>query len=248
MRGVILAGGEARRLRPCTLVTNKHLLPIFDRPMIYYSIEALVKAGIDEICIVVGGQFAGSFIQLLGNGEDFGLKRLEYCFQRNPGGIAQALALTEGFADGGNITCILADNCFDFNISAVVKSFTTFYRTHDGAHVFLKEVQDPERFGVPFFCKEGETILGIEEKPQNPRSNYAIVGLYLYDDTVYDRIRKLKPSSRGELEVTDLNNSYIQDGELTHSVLKGFWQDCGIPESLFRANEYWANKTLNPIQ
>ncbi|MEK7526329.1 MAG: sugar phosphate nucleotidyltransferase [Patescibacteria group bacterium] len=238
MKGVILAGGLGTRLRPLTLITNKHLLPVFDKPMIFHPIETLVKAGITEILIVVGGPHAGHFISVLKNGKDLGLKHLEFAYQEGEGGISQALSLAEDFSDKDNITVILGDNCTDANISKDVKNFK------EGALIFFKKVINPERFGVAVF-DNNKNIIGIEEKPKKPRSNMAQTGLYIYDNTVFDRIRKLKPSKRGELEVTDLNNSYLKDKQFKWAELKGFWSDAGTFESLFEVNKYWSKKKIN---
>jgi glucose-1-phosphate thymidylyltransferase len=237
MKGVVLAGGLGTRLYPLTHATNKHLLPVYDRPMIFYPIQTLVKAGIREVMVVTGGPHAGHFLAVLRNGHQLGLTHLEYAYQESEGGIAQALALCEDFADGGNITVILGDNTTDADISEAVRTF------QKGARLFLKKVPDPERFGVPEFDSEGR-IIRIEEKPANPKSNYAVTGLYIYDNKVFDFIRQCKPSSRGELEITDVNNLYIQAGELDWVELKGFWSDAGTFESLYRTNKFWAEKAL----
>jgi len=239
MKGVILAGGLGSRLYPLTHATNKHLLPVFDQPMVYYPIQTLVSAGIDEILIVTGGPHAGDFLQVIKNGTDFGIKHLEYTFQEKPdGGIADALRLSEDFADGGSVAVILGDNTTDADISDAVKTFK------EGARIFLKKVHDPERFGVPVFSRpkhgENKKILQIEEKPTNPQSDYAVTGLYLYDNKVFDIIKTLKPSARGQLEVTDINNEYLKTGKLDWAELKGFWSDAGTPASLLKTNLYWA--------
>ncbi|MGD0523345.1 MAG: sugar phosphate nucleotidyltransferase [Candidatus Microgenomates bacterium] len=236
MKGVILAGGLGTRLYPLTWATNKHLLPIYDRPMICYPIETLVNAGIKEILVVTSGPHAGHFLRVLRNGEELGLKHIEYAFQERPdGGIADALALAKDFSDCGPITVILGDNTTDANIKEEIKSFK------DGAMVFLKEVPDPERFGVPVFNEKKE-IINIEEKPKHPKSNYAVTGLYVYDNQVFDIIREIKPSDRGQLEITDVNNAYIKQGKLKWKELKGFWTDAGTYASLFKANNFWAKK------
>lgn len=235
MKGVILAGGLGTRLYPLTYATNKHLLPVYDRPMVYYPVQTLVGAGIDEVLIVVGGPYAGHFIRVLQNGEDLGVKHIEYAYQKEEGGISHALSLAEDFADGGAVCVILGDNCTDAKIQNQVSGFI------DGAQIFLKKVTDPERFGVPVFGKSNK-IIRIEEKPKKPRSKYAVTGLYLYDETVFDKIRKLMPSKRGELEVTDLNNLYLKEGKLNWSVLQGFWSDAGTFETLYEVNKYWARK------
>ncbi len=236
MKGIICAGGKGSRLYPLTRATNKHLLPIYDKPMIYYPIQTLVSAGIKEILIVVSEPHSGDFINVLRNGEEFGLSKVEYAFQdESIKGIAGAISCGESFADNDTIAVILGDNTTDDPIKESVENFKT------GAKVFLKKVKDPNRFGVPVF-DEDDRIVQIEEKPQYPKSNFSVTGLYLFDNTAFDRIRKLKPSSRGELEVTDLNNSYIADGLLSWTEIQGFWNDAGTFESLFLSNEYWAQK------
>lgn len=238
MKGVILAGGLGTRLYPLTHATNKHLLPVYDQPMVFYPIQTLVGAGIKDIMVVTSGPHSGDFIQVLKNGEELGVRHLEYAYQENPqGGIADALSSAEDFADRGPITVILGDNTTDADISGPVKSFK------HGAVIFLKEVGDPERFGVPVFDpKDKKIIVRIEEKPQNPQSNFAVTGLYVFDGNVFNFVRKIKPSGRGQLEITDVNNCYIKEGELRWSELKGFWTDAGTFESLFRASAYWAKK------
>jgi len=230
VKGVVLAGGLGTRLAPMTRVTNKHLLPIYDRPMVYYPIQTLVEAGITEILLVTGGNHAGDFLRLLGNGKDFGLKHLNYTYQEGEGGIAAALALCEHFADGEPICVILGDNILQKSIRPAVEKYG---RRNKGATVLLKEVSDPERFGVPVL--EGERIVRIEEKPKAPRSRYAVIGVYLYDARVFDIIKTLKPSGRGELEITDVNNQYLAWGELDHGYVDGWWTDAGAIESLYRA-------------
>ena len=225
MKGVILAGGIGSRLFPLTRVTNKHLLPVYDRPMIFYPIQTLVDAGIKDILLVTGGQDAGDFLRLLGNGQDFGLKHINYTYQQGEGGIADALRLAEHFADGQPICVVLGDNIIETNIIEASKRFA---KQAGGAHIILKKVEDPERFGVPVF--DGGRIVRIEEKPKEPKSPYAVIGIYMYDGTVFDRIRKLKPSARGEFEITDVNNQYIEERTLTHSVLDGWWTDAGTFE------------------
>ncbi|HTV55048.1 MAG TPA: sugar phosphate nucleotidyltransferase [Terriglobia bacterium] len=231
MKGVILAGGTGSRLFPLTRVTNKHLLPVYDRPMIFYPIQTLVNAGVQDILLVTGGHSAGDFLRLLGNGKDFGLKHINYTYQEGEGGIADALRLAEYFAGGDAICVILGDNIIEGNIQAACDRFR---REPSGAHIILKKVQDPQRFGVPTL--EGDKVLRIDEKPATPPSPYAVIGVYFYDHTVFDRIRKLKPSARGEFEITDVNNSYIAEGSLTSSILEGWWTDAGTFESLLRAN------------
>ena len=242
MKGVVLAGGTGSRLAPLTRVTNKHLLPIYNRPMIYYPIQTLVNVGITEILLVTGGQNAGEFLRLLGNGKDFGLQHLNYTYQEGEGGIADALRLAEHFADGQAVAVILGDNIIEKN---VVVAYERFAQNPRGAHIILKKISDPERYGVPVF--EGNRILRIEEKPQKPGSPYAVTGIYLYDETVFDRIRKLKPSGRGELEITDVNNQYLEDGCLTYSVLDGWWTDAGSFDSLLRANNLVAQGGANKM-
>ncbi len=238
MKGVILAGGLGSRLYPLTYATNKHLLPVYDKPMVFYPIRTLVQAGVTEVIIVTGGPHAGDFVRVLKNGKELGLKHLEYAFQESEGGIAQALSLCEDFADGGPIAVILGDNTTDADISGAVQGF------REGAMVFLREVPDPKRFGVPAFDPyDSRRIVAIEEKPAQPKSNYAVTGLYLYDHRVFDFIRTIVPSARGELEITDVNNAYIAIDQLHWAELKGFWTDAGTFESLFRANAFWAQKT-----
>ena len=239
MKGVILAGGLGTRLYPLTYATNKHLLPVYDKPMIFYPMETLVRAGIEEILIVTSGPHVGHFLRVLKNGKELGVKHLEYAYQEKPdGGIADALALAEDFADEKPITVILGDNTTDADITGAVKRFV------DGAMVFLKEVSDPERFGVPVFDrKDTKKIVEIEEKPKESKSKYAVTGLYLYDNKVFDYIKKSKPSARGELEITDINNWYVRAGTMRWVELKGFWSDAGTFQSLFLASEYWAKKS-----
>jgi glucose-1-phosphate thymidylyltransferase len=232
MRGIVLAGGLGTRLLPMTKVTNKHLLPVFDRPMIYYPIQALANAGIDEVMLVTGGNSAGDFLKLLGNGKEFGLKRLNYTYQEGEGGIADALRLAEHFADGESVCVILGDNIIEGNI---LRAADSFRRQKKGAKILLKEVKDPQRFGVPVL--DGERVVKIEEKPANPRSPYAVTGIYFYDAAVFEIIKTLKPSGRGELEITDVNNAYIATGTLTWDILDGWWTDAGTVESLFVANQ-----------
>ncbi len=231
MKGVILAGGLGSRLSPCTKVTNKHLLPVYDKPMIYYPIMTLVNAGIKDILIVTGGNHAGDFLRLLGNGREFGLKDIAYTYQEGEGGIADALKLAENFADGEKVFVILGDNIVQDNVSRHVQEFI---KQPKGAKVFLKEVPDPERFGVAEI--KDNKIISIEEKPGKPKSNYAVCGLYMYDNEVFDIARNMKPSDRGELEITDVNNVYIQQNTMTYSVLKGWWTDAGTFQSLYRAS------------
>ena len=227
MKGVVLAGGLGSRLFPLTKITNKHLLPVYNEPMVYYPIRTLVDAGIRDILLVTGGQNAGDFLRLLGNGEAFGLRLLNYAYQVGEGGIAAALRLAEPFADGEPLCVILGDNIIEKGIGHAVEAYS---RRSGGAHIILKEVPDPSRFGVPVF--ENGRIIRIEEKPASPGSNYAVIGIYFYDNTVFERISRQVPSGRGELEITDLNNSYLEEGKLSHSVLDGWWTDAGTFESL----------------
>jgi len=230
MKGVVLAGGTGSRLFPLTKITNKHLLPIYDKPMIFYPIQMLVEAGIRDILIVTGGRNAGDFLRLLGNGKQFGLSHLNYTYQEGEGGIADALALAEHFADGHKICVVLGDNLIEGSIRPAVEQFRLQPR---GARILLKEVPDAERFGVAEI--QGDRIVGIEEKPKLPKSRYAVTGIYMYDDTVFDKIRRLVPSQRGELEITDVNNAYILEGTMTFSFLEGWWTDAGTFDSLLRA-------------
>jgi len=237
LKGVVLAGGLGTRLWPLTKVTNKHLLPLYNKPMIYYPIETLVHAGIEEILIVTGGNNAGEFLRLLGNGKEFGLKHLNYTYQEGEGGIAEALGLAEHFADDDAIVVILGDNIIEGNIKKAVSSFK---KQKKGAKILLKEVEDPERFGVAEL--KGDRIINIEEKPKHPKSRYAVTGIYMYDSEVFRIIKGLTPSLRGELEITDVNNTYIQNGTMTFDILEGWWTDAGTFESLFRANSLIAEK------
>jgi glucose-1-phosphate thymidylyltransferase len=232
MKGIILAGGLGSRLRPLTKVTNKHLLPIYDKPMIYYPIETLCKAGIEDIMIVTGGNSAGDFLRLLGNGKDFGLKDIYYTYQEGEGGIADALKLCEHFAEGQRVVVILGDNIIQDDITPYVQKFNA---QTSGARILLKDVEDPERFGCPEL--DGERIVRIEEKPKAPKSRYAVTGIYMYDARVFEYCRNLKPSARGELEITDVNNAYIDAGDLYYDVLDGWWTDAGQFESLYRATQ-----------
>lgn len=242
MKGVVLAGGTGSRLNPLTRVTNKHLLPIYDKPMVYYPIQTLVNAGIEEILLVTGGKNAGDFLRLLGNGREFGLRHLHYAYQEGEGGIAEALRLAEYFADGEPICVVLGDNIIEKNICDAVH---TFKRQRAGAKILLKEVPDAHRFGVAEI--RGDYVVGIEEKPDLPKSKYAVVGIYLYDASVFRKIRRLKPSGRGELEITDVNNSFIEEGNLTFEFLDGWWTDAGTFESLLRANTLVAETGANKL-
>src|SRR3984893_11115366 len=214
MRGVVLAGGTGSRLNPLTRVTNKHLLPVYDKPMVYYPIQTLVNAGIQDILLVTGGKNAGEFLRLLGNGHDFGLKHINYTYQEGEGGIAEALGLAEYFAHGEPICVVLGDNIIENNICHAVKNFK---KQKDGARILLKEVTDAQRVGVAEI--RGNRVIGIEEKPKLPKSPYAVIGIYLYDATVFQKIRRLTPSGRGELEITDVNNFYIEERKLSYEVL-----------------------------
>ena len=230
MKGVVLAGGTGTRLLPLTKITNKHLLPIYDRPMVYYPIQTLVDAGIRDIMIVTGGRNAGDFLRLLGNGKHFGLAHLNYTYQEGEGGIAEALALAEHFADGDRICVILGDNLIEGSIREAVHAFA---KQPAGARILLKQVPDASRFGVAEI--RDNRIVGIEEKPKRPKSDYAVTGIYMYDPSVFDKIRTLVPSDRGELEITDVNNGYVAEGTLEFSFLEGWWTDAGTFESLLRA-------------
>ena len=237
MKGVVLAGGLGTRLSPLTEATNKHLLPVYNMPMIYYPIQTLVNAGIRDILAVTGGPHAGHFLHVLKNGDEFGIRHLEYAFQKGEGGISHALSLAEKFVDGDSVCVILGDNCTDADIKQDIESFK------NGAKIFLKEVNDPQRFGVPTFGEDGK-IIRIDEKPSSPNSNYAVTGLYVFDETVFRRIKTLKPSARGELEVTDLINTYIEEEILTWSELNGFWKDAGTFDTLAEVNNYWYQKNI----
>ncbi|MCU1242306.1 MAG: Nucleotidyl transferase [Candidatus Acidoferrum typicum] len=242
MRGVVLAGGTGSRLNPLTRVTNKHLLPVYDKPMVYYPIQTLVNAGIQEILLVTGGKNAGEFLRLLGNGRDFGLKHINYTYQDGEGGIAEALGLAEHFADGEPVCVVLGDNIIENNVRKAVENFK---KQSHGAKILLKEVEDAERFGVAEV--RGDRVVSIEEKPRKPKSNYAVIGIYLYDSTVFQKIRRLRPSGRGELEITDVNNFYLEEGNLTYEILDGWWTDAGTFDSLLRANNLVAETGANMI-
>jgi glucose-1-phosphate thymidylyltransferase len=242
MKGVILAGGLGTRLYPLTKVTNKHLLPVYDKPMIYYPIQTLINAGIDDILIVTGGNNAGDFLRLLGNGKEFGLRHINYTYQEGEGGIAEALDLAEFFAAGDMICVVLGDNIIEKNIRKTVEAFG---KQKAGAKILLKEVPDPQRFGVPEL--RGDQVVRIEEKPEEPKSNYAVIGIYFYDAAVFDIIKTLKPSDRGELEISDVNNRYIEKGMMTWDLLEGWWTDAGTFESLLRANQLVAQTGANKV-
>ena len=230
MKGIVLAGGTGSRLFPLTKITNKHLLPIYDKPMIYYPIQTLVDAGIKNILLVTGGRNSGDFLRLLANGKEFGLTHLNYTYQEGEGGIADALGLAEHFADGDKICVILGDNILEKSIRPAVEAFEA---QECGAKILLKEVPDAERFGVAEL--RGDQIVGIEEKPRIPKSRYAVTGVYMYDQSVFQKIRGVAPSGRGELEITDVNNAYIQEGTMRYAHLDGWWTDAGTFESLLRA-------------
>ena len=239
LKGVILAGGLGKRLYPLTRISNKHLLPVYNKPMIYYPIETLVDAGIKDILIVTGGNHAGEFLRLLGNGSQFGLKHINYTYQEGEGGIADALKLAEHFADNDKIVVMLGDNIIEKDIKGPVEEFR---KQPKGAKILLKKVDDPKRFGVAEF--KGKKIVSIEEKPKKPKSDYAVTGIYMYDSKVFEIAKTLKPSRRGELEITDVNNAYIKRGELTYSILDGWWTDSGTFESLLKANMLAAKQSV----
>lgn len=243
MKGVVLAGGLGTRLRPLTAVTNKHLLPVYDQPMIHYPIRTLVNAGITDIIIVTGGNSAGDFLKLLGNGKAFGLKHLNYTYQEGEGGIAEALALVEHFAAGDPVCVVLGDNIIESNISFAVRAYR---HQGGGAKILLKKVTDPQRFGVPEV--DGPRVVRIEEKPEFPKSEFAVIGIYMYDAGVYEIIRTLTPSGRGELEITDVNNAYIDRNEMTWEELEGWWTDAGTFESLLHASNLVAETGANKME
>jgi glucose-1-phosphate thymidylyltransferase len=243
MKGVVLAGGLGSRLKPLTKVTNKHLLPVYDEPMIYYPIKTLVNAGIDDIMIVTGGNSAGDFLKLLGNGKDFGLKHLNYTYQEGEGGIADALSLVEHFADDEAICVVLGDNIIEGNIRAARMDYE---RQDKGAKILLKKVSDPQRFGVPEL--DGDKVVRIEEKPEAPKSEFAVIGIYFYDSRVFDIIKTLEPSARNELEITDVNNDYIARGLMTWNELEGWWSDAGTFESLLHATNLVAETGANNLE
>jgi glucose-1-phosphate thymidylyltransferase len=242
MKGIVLAGGLGTRLFPLTKVTNKHLLPVYNQPMIYYPIQTLINAGIDDIMIVTGGNSAGEFMRLLGNGKSFGLKHLNYAYQEGEGGIADALSLVEHFADDKPICVVLGDNIIEGNVRDACEAYK---KQGKGAKILLKTVEDAERFGVPEL--DGDRVLRIEEKPKQPRSNYAVIGIYFYDPQVFEIIKTLVPSGRGELEITDVNNYYIERVEMTSAVLEGWWTDAGTFESLQRASNLVAQTGANKL-
>ncbi len=242
MKGVVLAGGTGSRLSPLTRVTNKHLLPVHNQPMIYYPIQTLVNAGIRDILLVTGGQDAGDFLRLLSNGKDFGLQHINYTYQEGEGGIADALRLAQHFVDNEKLCVILGDNIIEGNVCEAVQLFEQQQR---GAHLLLKEVDDPERFGCPEIT-DGR-ILRIEEKPKQPQSRYAVTGIYFYDATIFEKISRLRPSGRGELEITDVNNMYQEEETLTFSVLEGWWTDAGTFDSLRHATNLVAETGANKL-
>jgi glucose-1-phosphate thymidylyltransferase len=241
MKGLVLAGGLGTRLYPLTKITNKHLLPVYDRPLIFYPLQTLINAGIRDIMIVTGGNNAGDFLRLLGNGKEFGLSHLNYTYQEKEGGIAEALGLAEHFAEGERIVVILGDNIIEWNIVEAVKEFK---RQKSGAKIMIKKVKTPKDYGVAEL--KGNKIVGIVEKPKKPKSDYAVLGIYMYDNEVFDIIKTLKPSKRGELEITDVNNAYIKKGNLTYSILKGYWADAGASiDALLEANKFVAKHGAN---
>lgn len=242
MKGIVLAGGLGSRLYPLTKVTNKHLLPVYDKPMIYYPIIALVNAGIRDIMVVTGGNNAGDFLKLLGNGKEFGLQHINYTYQAGEGGIAEALNLASFFADNEKICVILGDNIIEKNIVNAVQAFE---QQEKGAKIILKEVLDPDRFGVPVF--EDGKIVKIEEKPKLPKSPYAVIGIYFYDAKIFDIIKTLRPSDRGEMEISDVNNAYIDMGEMTYEILEGWWSDAGTFDSLVHATNLVAMTGANNL-
>jgi glucose-1-phosphate thymidylyltransferase len=243
MKGVVLAGGTGSRLFPLTKITNKHLLPVYDQPMIYYPIQTLVDAGIRDILVVTGGRNAGDFLRLLANGKNFGLSHIDYTYQEGEGGIAEALGLAEHFADGHKICVILGDNIIEGSIRDAADAFRSQER---GAKILLKKVPDAERFGVAEI--DGDRVVNIEEKPARPRSNYAVTGIYMYDGMVFDKIRSIVRSARGELEITDVNNAYIREGTLSFSYLDGWWTDAGTFDSLLRASNLVAQSRQQSVQ
>lgn len=238
MKGIILAGGLGKRLQPLTRITNKHLLPVYNKPMIYYPLQVLIDAGIDDIMIVTGGNNAGDFLKLLGNGSELGLKHIHYTYQRGEGGIAEALSLAEHFVDGEKIVVILGDNVIEKSIKTYVNKFR---KQKKGARILIKEVKKPQRFGVVEF--KGNKIISIIEKPKRPKSNFVVTGVYMYDAKVFDIIKRLKPSDRGELEITDVNNAYLKEKQLFYDVLDGWWTDCGTFKSLRRATNLVARNS-----
>ncbi|MDQ7798610.1 MAG: sugar phosphate nucleotidyltransferase [Candidatus Edwardsbacteria bacterium] len=241
MKGVILAGGLGTRLRPLTSITNKHLLPVYDRPMIYYPIQTLVQAGINDIMLVTGGNAAGDFLRLLGNGEEFGLKHINYTYQKREGGIAEALGLCRHFVGHDKVVVMLGDNILDGSIK---KAVGDFQKQESGAKIFLKTVANPREYGVAEV--KGRLVKNIVEKPRNPKSNYAVIGIYMYDSQVWDILKTLKPSGRGELEITDVNNAFIKKGQMTYEIIKGWWGDAGSSiEDLWVVNQFIGQRARN---
>ncbi|MDE0892263.1 MAG: sugar phosphate nucleotidyltransferase [Planctomycetota bacterium] len=243
MKGVILAGGLGTRMYPLTKITNKHLLPVYDLPMIYYPIQTLVNAGVTDIMVVTGGRNSGDFLRLLGNGSEFGLKHLNYAYQEGEGGIAAALELAEHWAAGDSLVVVLGDNLIEGNI---IEAVTNFREQKEGAKILLKEVHDPHRFGVASL--DGDKVTKIVEKPTDPETNLAVIGIYMFDERVWQIIGGLEPSKRGELEITDVNNWYIEDGSMTYEVLEGWWTDAGTFESLHRATNLVAEGGANKVE
>ena len=242
IKGVILCGGLGKRLEPLTRITNKHLLPVYDKPMVYYPIQTLVDAGIKDIMIVTGGNNAGDFLRLIGNGQEFGLRHINYTYQRGEGGIAEALGLAEHFVDSAKVVVILGDNLIGGSIKSSVEKFN---QQEKGARVLVKQVSDPERFGVAQI-KENK-IISIEEKPKKPKSNFVVTGIYMYDHKAFEIIKRLKPSRRGELEITDVNNAYLKRDELYFDVLESWWTDCGLAETLYRASTLVRKKAMKEL-
>jgi glucose-1-phosphate thymidylyltransferase len=242
MKGVILAGGLGTRLFPLTKITNKHLLPVYDRPMIHYPLKTLADAGIRDVMIVTGGNHSGEFLRLIGNGKEYGLNEVAYSYQEGEGGIADALALARPFVKGDRVVVVLGDNIIEGDIRRPVAAFA---EQKKGARILLKKVSDPERFGVPVF--DGAKIVNIEEKPKTPQSEYAVIGIYMYDGAVFDIISTLKPSDRNELEITDVNNAYVKRGEMEHDVIEGWWTDAGTFESLFRASQLVRERMIEKL-
>ena len=246
IKGVVLAGGLGTRLYPLTSITNKHLLPVWDKPMVYYPIKTLVEAGIRDVMVVTGGNSAGDFLRLLGNGKELGLKHIEYAYQKGEGGIADALRLAEDFIDGNKSVIVLGDNIIEKSIK---RSVDKFQRQDTGARILIKKVPDPGRFGVVEFSpargdKSKRRIIKIAEKPKKPKTSYAVTGIYMYDNRVFDIVKSLKPSNRGELEITDVNNAYIKQDRMEYDILSGFWTDSGTFESLLKANNLVARKSI----
>ncbi len=239
MKGIILAGGKATRLRPLTKITSKQLLPVYNKPMIFYPIETLIRSGITEILIIIAPDYAGHFLNLLGSGKDFGAK-FSFEIQDEARGLADAFRIGSNFIGTDDVTMILGDNIFDYDFTESIKSFKS------GAKVFAKKVQDPERFGVVEFDEQNK-VLSIEEKPKVAKSNYAVVGMYIYDNQVVEIAKILKPSARGEIEITDVNNEYLHRGQLQVDVIDGIWEDAGTFDSLLSANLYWAQKNDSSV-